>query len=78
FPRVAKEEIEDKSKGDVISKTLVILQTGRFVVQCIARGVQGLPVTDRELVTVAFATLNFVMCMVWWGKPLNVQRGVRV
>ncbi|KAI9508453.1 hypothetical protein F5148DRAFT_905941 [Russula earlei] len=78
FPRIAKEEIEDKSKGDAISKTLVILQTGWFVVQCIARGVQGLPVTELELVTVAFATLNFVMYILWWDKPLNVQRGVRV
>ncbi|KAI9453887.1 hypothetical protein F5148DRAFT_985394 [Russula earlei] len=78
FPRIAKEEIEDKSKGDAISKTLVILQTGWFVVQCIARGVRGLPVTELELVTVAFATLNFVMYILWWDKPLNVQRGVRV
>ncbi|KAI9435211.1 hypothetical protein F5148DRAFT_1304897, partial [Russula earlei] len=33
FPRIAKEEIEDKSKGDIISKALVILQTGWFVTQ---------------------------------------------
>ncbi|KAI9452255.1 hypothetical protein F5148DRAFT_1003373, partial [Russula earlei] len=78
FPRIAKEEIEDKSKGDAVSKTLVVLQTGWFVVQCIARGVQGLPVTELELVTVAFATLNFVMYILWMDKPLNVQRGVRV
>ncbi|KAI9451248.1 hypothetical protein F5148DRAFT_552871 [Russula earlei] len=78
FPRIAKEEIEDRSKGDVISKTLVILQTGWFVMQCIARGVQHLPITELELVTVAFATLNFVMYLLWWDKPLHVQRGVRV
>ncbi|KAI9449654.1 hypothetical protein F5148DRAFT_633627 [Russula earlei] len=78
FPRIAKEEIEDKSKGDIIAKTLVILQTGWFVMQCIARGVQHLPVTELELVTVAFAALNFVMYLLWWDKPLHVQRGVRV
>ncbi|KAI9511203.1 hypothetical protein F5148DRAFT_1373939 [Russula earlei] len=78
FPRIAKEEIEDKSKGDVISKSLVILQTGWFVTQCIVRGARGLPVTELELVTVAFATLNFVMYLLWWDKPLNVERGVRV
>ncbi|KAI9513409.1 hypothetical protein F5148DRAFT_971918 [Russula earlei] len=78
FPRMAKAEIEDKSKGDFISKTLVILQTGWFVTQCIARKAQGLPVTELELITVAFATLNFVMYLLWWDKPLNVQRGVRV
>ncbi|KAI9431129.1 hypothetical protein F5148DRAFT_1006362, partial [Russula earlei] len=78
FPRIAKEEIEDKSKGDFISKSLVVLQTGWFVTQCIARGIQGLTITELELVTVAFAALNFVMYLLWWDKPLNVQRGVRV
>ncbi|KAI9462142.1 hypothetical protein F5148DRAFT_1377184 [Russula earlei] len=78
FPRIARAEIEDKSKGDIVSKMLVILQTGWFVTQCIARGVEGLPITELELVTVAFATLNFVMYLLWWDKPLHVQRGVRV
>jgi len=78
FPRIAKVEIEDKSKGDVISKAFVILQTSWFVTQCIARGVHGLPITELELITIAFASLNFVIYLLWWEKPLNVQRGVRV
>jgi hypothetical protein len=78
FPRIAIEDIEDKSKGDIISKGLVILQTGWFVVQCIARGSQSLPITELELVTIAFAGLNFVIYWLWWDKPLNVQRAVRV
>ena len=78
FPRISKADIEDKSKGDAVSKGVVILQTGWFVMQCIARGVQGLPITELELVTVAFAALSFVIYLLWWEKPLNVQRGVRV
>jgi hypothetical protein len=78
FPRIAVEDIKDKSKGDIISKGLVVLQTGWFVVQCIARASQGLPITELELVTIAFAVLNFVMYGLWWDKPLNVQRAVRV
>jgi len=78
FPRISKAEIEDRSKGDTISKGFVILQTGWFVTQCIARGVQGLPITELELITVAFAALNFVIYGLWWGKPLHVRRGVRV
>jgi len=31
-----------------------------------------------ELVTVAFAVLNFVIYLLWWEKPQNVQRGARV
>jgi len=78
FPRISKAEIEDRSKGDAISKGLVIVQTSWFVTQCIARGIQGLPITELELVTVAFAALNFVIYVLWWHKPVNVQRGVRV
>jgi len=78
FPRISKAEIDDRSKGDTISKGVVILQTGWFVTQCIARGAQGLPVTELELATVAFAALNFLIYVLWWDKPLNVQRGVRV
>jgi hypothetical protein len=78
FPRISKAEINDRSKGDAISKGVVILQTGWFVTQCIARGVQGLPITELELATVAFAALNFVIYLLWWDKPQNVQRGARV
>jgi hypothetical protein len=78
FPRISKMEIQDKSKGDFISKGVVILQTSWFVMQCIARGVQGLPITELELATIAFAGLNFVIYLLWWDKPLNVQCGVRV
>jgi hypothetical protein len=74
----SRKRRSDKSKGDAISKGVVILQTGWFVMQCIARGVQGLPITELELVTVAFAALNFVIYLLWWDKPQNVQRGVRV
>jgi len=78
FPRISKAEIEDRSKGDALSKGFVVVQTSWFVTQCIARGVQGLPLTELELVTVAFAALNVVIFFLWWHKPLNVQRGVRV
>jgi len=29
--------------------------------------------TELELVTLAFAALNFVTYGLWWNKPLNVQ-----
>jgi len=78
FPRLSKAEITDKSKGDFISKAVIILQTGWFVLQCIARRFQGLQTTELELVTVAFATINFYIYVMWFEKPLDVQCGVRV
>ncbi|TDL24095.1 hypothetical protein BD410DRAFT_720260 [Rickenella mellea] len=74
FPKITKEDIEDKSKGDVISKGFVILQTSWFVIQCIARGVEHLAITELEIVTLAFAVLNLTTYALWWNKPLNVHR----
>ncbi|KAF8659470.1 hypothetical protein AX16_001837 [Volvariella volvacea WC 439] len=71
-PTIKKREIEDRGKGDVLSKAIVILQTSWFVVQCIARRVEGLYLTELELVTLAFAALNTMTYILWWDKPLNV------
>jgi hypothetical protein len=78
FPILSEAEIMDKSKGDFISKSVVVLQTGWFVIQCIARRFQGLQTTELELVTVAFATVNLFIYFMWSSKPLDVQCGVRV
>ena len=46
--------------------------------QCIARAVEHLPVTHLEIVTLAYAAMNFVIYVFWWNKPVNVNRPVRV
>ncbi|TFK65762.1 hypothetical protein BDN72DRAFT_845142 [Pluteus cervinus] len=70
--RLTEKEIQDKSKGDILSKTLVASQTTWFVFECIARLQQGLPLIELEVVTLAFATLNIITYALWWYKPLNV------
>ena len=70
---ITQAEIRDKSRGDALSKGLVIVQTGWFILQCTARFVEHLPVTEIELVTLAFATLNFVSYGLLWDKPLGMQ-----
>ena len=54
-PILSEEDINDRSKGDGLSKGLVVLQTAWFVIQCIARKAQGLVITQLELSTLAFA-----------------------
>lgn len=72
------KEIEDHSKGDEISKGLALLQTSWFILQCIARGRQHLPLTELEIVTLAFAALNVVIRIIWWEKPLDVRYPVTI
>ena len=78
FPVPTEEEIKDKGKSDWLAKSLVLLQTSWFVMQCIARAIERLPVTHLEIVTLAYAAMNFVIYAFWWNKPLNVNRPVRV
>ena len=78
FPDITEREIQDRSKGDALSKGLVVIQTSWFILQCIARRIERLPITELELVTLAFAALNFITYTLWWNKPLNVQCPFRV
>jgi hypothetical protein len=78
FPNITEKEIEDRSKGDFISKGLAIIQTGWFIMQCIARGAAHLAITELEIMTVAFAVLNLITYVFWWNKPLNVACPVRI
>ncbi|TFK61797.1 hypothetical protein BDN72DRAFT_777865 [Pluteus cervinus] len=74
--KLTKEDINDKSKGDILSKALVAFQTTWFVFECIARLQQNLPLLELEVVTLAFAVLNVITYALWWYKPLNVLRPI--
>ena len=78
FIMPTEAEIKDKGKSDWLAKFLVLLQTSWFVMQCIARAIEHLPITHLEIVTLAYAAMNFVIYIFWWNKPLNVNRPVRV
>ncbi|KAK0431862.1 hypothetical protein EV421DRAFT_133913 [Armillaria borealis] len=71
--KVSAETIEDKSKGDALSKTFSILQISWFIVQCITRALQHLPITLLEVIALAFTGLSIITYCLWWNKPLNVK-----
>lgn len=73
FPEVSEEEINDRSKGDILSKGIALLQISWFIVQLIARTRQHLTITEIELTTAALAGLNSIMYLFWWSKPLDVR-----
>lgn len=75
---ITEAEIKDRSKSDILAKAFVIIQTGWFLLQCIARRVVHIPVTKLELVTLAFAALNFLTYALWWEKPFSVDCPYRI
>ncbi|KAG2033091.1 hypothetical protein BDR03DRAFT_968430 [Suillus americanus] len=72
MPVISEAEIEDRSKGDGLSKGIALLQLVWFVIQLIARYVQNLPITLLEIDTLAVAALTCVAYGLWWKKPKDV------
>ncbi|KAJ7751673.1 hypothetical protein B0H16DRAFT_1840077 [Mycena metata] len=60
--KIKKADIEDKSKGDALSKGVAI----------------HLPLTELEVATLAFAVLSVVIRLLWLHKPLDVQQPIVV
>ncbi|KAJ7151293.1 hypothetical protein C8R43DRAFT_951110 [Mycena crocata] len=75
---VEEEDIKDRSKGDTMSKGVVSVQGLWFMVQCLARIHQHLPVSELETITLVFVIVNFWIYAMWWKKPLDVQRPILV
>lgn len=78
LPRLTKDEIKDKSKADSIAKTLVLLQAGWLIVQLIGRVAQKLPVTLLEVNTLGHVVCAFIIYMMWWHKPRQVETPTRL
>ncbi|PVG00179.1 hypothetical protein CPB86DRAFT_824443 [Serendipita vermifera] len=73
-----ESEIQDRGKTDWLAKTIVMLQSGWFVIQCIARRAAHLPLSELEVITLAYTVMNVGIYAAWWDKPRNVDRPIRV
>ncbi|KAF7342145.1 hypothetical protein MVEN_01802200 [Mycena venus] len=76
--KVTEDEIEDRSKHDALAKGLALVQVIWAIAQSAARVNQQLPVSELEVVTVAFAVVNLFIWVLWWGKPLNVVQAIPI
>ncbi|KAJ3499910.1 hypothetical protein NLJ89_g10022 [Agrocybe chaxingu] len=72
------EEIEDKSKADGLTKLITVVQTFWFILQCATRLLQHLELTKLEIITLALASLNGLVFLLWLKKPLNVQHHIKL
>lgn len=68
-PDITKADIEERSKGDVISKWVAIFQLVWFIIQLFARFALGLPVTPLEIDTLGVVVLTCIAYGLWWKKP---------
>jgi hypothetical protein len=68
----SKEAIADRSKSDVLAKTLVCLQAGYIIVQSLSRLASGLPLTFLEINTLGHVLCALMMYTFWFHKPQDL------
>lgn len=73
IPDLAYEDIVSFGKADAIAKVLLILQVSWFLITCILRHAQGLPLTLLEITTIAHAACTLLTYFLWWAKPKDVE-----
>ncbi|KAK3319945.1 hypothetical protein B0T19DRAFT_275199 [Cercophora scortea] len=73
LPHIQESQIEDKSKADWMAKSIICLQAGWMVVQIIGRVIKGMPVSLLEINTCGHVACAFVIYVLWWNKPLDVE-----
>ncbi|KIK51380.1 hypothetical protein GYMLUDRAFT_252080 [Collybiopsis luxurians FD-317 M1] len=71
--RMSEHHVKDRGHSDGFAKFVAVGQTTWFVVQLLARWVEGLPVTELEIMTLAFAAMNVLIYYFWWDKPQGVE-----
>ena len=66
FVDISTEDITDKSKADVFTKSLVCVQVLWMVIQCIAREAAGYPLTLLEIHTMVHVVCALIIYVLWW------------
>ncbi len=70
--KISDSTIRDKSKADILAKTLVCVQVGWTLVQTIARRTVGYPITLLEVHTLVHVACAIGIYGLWFQKPLDL------
>ncbi|KAG8424862.1 hypothetical protein J3458_001620 [Metarhizium acridum] len=73
LPDISEAAIADKSKANALAKAIACLQATWFVIQCLVRLTQNVPISLLELNTLTHALFALIIYGLWWRKPLDVE-----
>lgn len=76
--RRLQDDIADKSKADILTKSIAIIQITRFLLEIIARAAYSLPISPLEYFTCAQVFCALLMYIFWIDKPHGVQQKIRL
>jgi hypothetical protein len=72
-PTTSRKQILDKNKAARVIRFLTLCQTMWFLVNCIARQIEGIALTTIELSTLAFILSAAGSFFCWFHKPMDVE-----
>lgn len=78
LPKVAKDELDDRNKADIVIKTIAITQLVYFILQLGARIHRRLPTSQLEIMTLSFALCTAVTYCLVLDKPKDVQYALTI
>lgn len=73
LPDLPESDMLDKSKANLLAKSIVCLQAFWFCVQCVARLSQGASISLLEPNTLGHCLCTFVTYAIWWKKPADID-----
>lgn len=71
---LGEKDIQDKSKADWLVKGLAVLQITWVILSVIMRHMNGLPITQLEIATIAFSVMAAFIYLASWWKPKDVSQ----
>ncbi|EJD43210.1 hypothetical protein AURDEDRAFT_167627 [Auricularia subglabra TFB-10046 SS5] len=74
IPAHAADDIKDRSKSGTFSKAFFCWQLFVFMVNCVIRPANHLPLSLLEITCLAHALCAIATLAFWWHKPHNVRR----
>ncbi|KAI9858556.1 MAG: hypothetical protein M1824_004292 [Vezdaea acicularis] len=77
-PEISEDEIKDKSKQDLFAKIFAVFQILWLVLSIIVRKFRGLAYSQLELITLVFAVCGVCIYFLYFYKPQNVERRIRI
>jgi len=73
LPQITEDEIGDLNKGDIFVKFLAVSQISWLCFQLVTRVARKLPITQLEIVTLAFAVTSIITYALLYSRPKDVQ-----
>jgi hypothetical protein len=73
LPEISETELLDRSKSDVLVKSIALFQIFWATVQILVRAARNLVIPQLELAVIAFATCAIIIYGIYWSKPKNVR-----